>query len=175
MNLLGMILTKLYYMSGINSIFIELISIFLGGQFLFVLGIVIAKYAMFNKIKEKVKLRNINYFIILIVTIILIAITVNISVIGELIKILVTPFFIFILSNLISENSFIVKLGNHSTNIWLSHAFFYDYLFSSFIFSPKYSVLIVLKLLVILLIVSIIINKIISLIDKKLIINIIKA
>lgn len=70
MNLLGMILTKLYYMSGINSIFIELISIFLGGQFLFVLGIVIAKYAMFNKIKEKVKLRNINYFIILIVSII---------------------------------------------------------------------------------------------------------
>ena len=36
------------------------------------------------------------------------------------------------LSNIINDKSIISKLGKHSTNIWLMHAFFYDYLFSEY-------------------------------------------
>ncbi|MCR4613406.1 MAG: acyltransferase family protein [Bacteroidaceae bacterium] len=37
--------------------------------------------------------------------------------------------------------------GRHSTNIWLIHAFFYAHLFHSFIYSPRYPLLIFLLLL----------------------------
>ena len=37
--------------------------------------------------------------------------------------------------------------GHHSTNIWLIHAFFYAHLFHSFIYSPRYPLLIFLLLL----------------------------
>lgn len=165
----GMALTKLYYTLGINNIFIDLISIFLGGQFSFVLGIIIAKYALFNKVQERIQFKKSYYFIMFIAIIIFMAITLNIPVIGELVKLIVTPVFIFIMSNIMSENTFISKLGKHSTNIWLMHAFFYDYLFSDFIFFPRYSIIIILQLTILLILLSIIINKIISIIDKSLI------
>ncbi|MDD9266523.1 acyltransferase [Paenibacillus sp. GCM10023248] len=60
--------------------------------------------------------------------------------------------------------------GKHSTNIWLTHMFFYGTLFQSLVFAPKYPVLIFTWLLILCLISSWFINllfkPIVKLIDK---------
>lgn len=169
LSILGMGMTKLYYMIGNEIIVIDLISILLGGQFMFVLGIIIAKYSLFDKVRNSIGYKKIIWGILLILVITLIMISIDIPVIGEVSKSILIPVFILVLSNIINDKSIISKLGKHSTNIWLMHAFFYDYLFSEYIFSAKVSVLIVLKLVIILIIFSYIINHIINIINIKLI------
>lgn len=153
-NIIGMIMTKLYYISGSNSIVIDLISIFLGGQFLFLSGIIVSKYAIFNKVKEKIGDSKVKYYSMFLIITILIVTVIDISVIGEISKLILIPIFIFTLSNIISEDIFISRLGKYSTNIWLIHAFFYDYLFSDIVYAPKYSILIFLNLIILCLFVS---------------------
>ncbi|MDQ0217477.1 acyltransferase [Peribacillus cavernae] len=62
-------------------------------------------------------------------------------------------------------------LGNHSTNIWLTHMFFYISIFPELIFAPKYPILIFVWLLTVCLISSFVINAIhhpiIKIIDRK--------
>lgn len=165
-NMIGMLITKIYYMSGINSIIIDLISVTLGGQFLFVLGIIVAKYAIFNKITENLGTNKLIYYSIFIITTIAIILLIDIPLIGEVSKLVLIPIFIFSLANIINENIFIYKLGKHSTNIWLIHAFFYDYLFSNIVYSVKYSILVFIFLMILCLVSSCIINLIYSLIIK---------
>jgi fucose 4-O-acetylase-like acetyltransferase len=61
--------------------------------------------------------------------------------------------------------------GDHSTNIWLTHMFFYMTIFPSVVFAPKYPILIFAWLLILCLVSSYIINfiywPIIRIIDKK--------
>lgn len=157
-NIIGMIITKLYYISGLNSIVIDLIAILLGGQFLFLLGIIVAKYSIFNKIKEKIGDSKIKYYSMFVIITMFIITVIDISVIGEIAKLILIPIFIFTLSTIISEDIFISRLGKHSTNIWLIHAFFYDYLFGDIVYAPKYSILIFLCLIILCLFASYIIN-----------------
>ncbi|MGX2961376.1 acyltransferase family protein [Peribacillus sp. JNUCC 23] len=77
--------------------------------------------------------------------------------------------------NLIDKSRFIQKVftffGDHSTNIWLTHMFFYMSIFPKLTFLPKYPILIFAWLLILCLISSYVINSIckpiIRLVDRK--------
>lgn len=66
----------------------------------------------------------------------------------------------------IIENIFLY-IGKHSTNIWLTHMFFYAILFVNVVYRAKYPIFIFLTMLVITLIVSEIIQKIENVLFKK--------
>lgn len=76
---------------------------------------------------------------------------------------------------LMDKSEFIQKIftffGDHSTNIWLTHMFFYMSIFPELTFAPKYPILIFAWLLILCLISSYVINSIynpvIRMIDKK--------
>ncbi|MBI6100515.1 acyltransferase, partial [Clostridium perfringens] len=90
-NIIGIIITKIYYMSGKENIIIDLISILLGGQFLFIFGIIIAKYGIFDKVNSKIRNNKILYYILFIIIVILITVMIDISVIGEISKFILIP------------------------------------------------------------------------------------
>lgn len=77
--------------------------------------------------------------------------------------------------NLMDKSRFIQKaftfFGDHSTNIWLTHMFFYMSIFPELTFAPRYPILIVAWLLILCLISSYVINSIykpiIRWVDKK--------
>lgn len=163
-NIGGYGLTKITYMIGIKSFIISSIVLILGGQFLFVLGVVIAKYGIFNELKIKLKFSRLVWILFLTCITLVMLVTVDIPVIGEVLKLIFIPIFIFILAIVINEKSRLVILGKHSTNMWLTHSFFCYYLFQKFTFASKYSILILLQLVIITIIISIIINKILILI-----------
>lgn len=54
----------------------------------------------------------------------------------------------------------LLMLGIHSTNIWLTHMFFYLYIFIDFVYVAKYPILIMMLMMAITIFVSIIINAI---------------
>ncbi|MBO0962176.1 acyltransferase, partial [Neobacillus sp. MM2021_6] len=66
---------------------------------------------------------------------------------------------------------FLDFFGNHSTNLWLTHMFFYMTIFPNLTFAPKYPILIFLWLIILCLISSFIINfiykPIIQLMDRN--------
>ena len=55
-------------------------------------------------------------------------------------------------------NELLDYLGNHSTNLWLTHTFFYMIFFKKVLFTPKYSFLIFTWLVILCLIASYLIN-----------------
>ena len=65
---------------------------------------------------------------------------------------------------------FLSYISTHSTNIWLTHMFFYMIFFSDLVYAPKYSILIFIWLMVLCIATSYIINTIykpiIKIIDK---------
>lgn len=58
-------------------------------------------------------------------------------------------------------------IGKHSTNIWLTHMFFYSCIFEKFVYIAKYPVLIYALMLEITLTISIILTKMNSILKKK--------
>jgi surface polysaccharide O-acyltransferase-like enzyme len=79
------------------------------------------------------------------------------------------------LFNLMKKSNLLQKalafLGNHSTNMWLTHMFFYMTIFPSLVFAPKYPIFIFAWLIMLCLFSSLVINLIykpfIQLVDKK--------
>ena len=63
---------------------------------------------------------------------------------------------------LVTERFFLF-IGKHSTNIWLTHMFFYSVLFKNFVFGVKYPILIFIFMLITTVAVSVVLNKILSL------------
>ena len=64
--------------------------------------------------------------------------------------------------------SFFLLIGKHSTNIWLTHMFFYSVLFVDFIYIVKYPIAIYILMLVITLIVSFVLQMIQNPVNAKL-------
>ncbi|MEG1311464.1 MAG: acyltransferase [Romboutsia sp.] len=158
-NIIGLILSKIFILMGVKSIIINLVVIFLRGQFLFILGIIIAKYGIYTKLKNKIGLSKKGYYIFLTFILVVTSLIIEVQVIDEVAKLILVPIIIFILANIISENSILSKLGKHSTNMWLTHSFFCYYLFQEITFIMKYSIVIIIQLIFITIIVSIIVNK----------------
>jgi membrane-bound acyltransferase YfiQ involved in biofilm formation len=69
------------------------------------------------------------------------------------------------------KSNFIQKvltfLGNHSTNIWLIHMFFYMSIFPELTFAPRYPILIFAWLILLCLVSSFVINSIFKPIESK--------
>lgn len=161
-NILGLVGTKLSYIVGINNLLVELINILLGGQFLFILGISISKNAYFDLMVSKLKWKLAWHWIIFLMFTPIMGVILAIPVIGEIMKLILIPIFIFLIANMISKNSIMEFIGKHSTNIWLTHSFFCYYLFPKLTFYPKYSILIFIWILVISIASSYIINGILA-------------
>lgn len=72
-------------------------------------------------------------------------------------------------------NKLLDYLGNHSTNLWLTHMFLYIIYFKEIVFAPKYSFLIFIWLVILCLISSHLINlvykQIINLLNKRIKLN----
>lgn len=159
-NIGGYGITTLSAIFNIKLRLLALLALLLGGQFLFILGVVIAKYGLFNSLNEKINIKRKTYIYLSIVTFFIIVFIGDIPVFGEIAKLILIPIFVFTLVNAIKDESCLSKLGRHSTNMWLTHSFFCYYYFQRFTFILKYPILILLQLIVITIIVSIILEKI---------------
>ncbi|ASN05977.1 acyltransferase family protein [Virgibacillus necropolis] len=160
---------------GDNTILIMLVNaivLFGTSQLAFVIGIIFAKEKIYSKLYNKVNTRRFKntWCGIGMITLVIIH--------GLYESMIIAPFtaVLFIcLFCLMDKKEFIQKVftffGNHSTNIWLTHMFFYISFFPGLIFVPKYPVFIYLWLFTLCLITSFAINLIykpvIATIDNK--------
>lgn len=113
----------------------------------FVWGMYFYKFKLFTKIKKLIYGRLKNWHIISISIVVVFAMIVGH---GMLLKsVIVAPItgiITIVLFNVIDKgkclNAVFDFFGNHSTNIWLTHMFFYSVLFKDFVFVAKYPILI---------------------------------
>jgi len=143
-------------------------------QFPYVVGSIFAKEKIYSKIYSKFNFSSYKNFFCLIGIFLLVIIHAIFQ------SMFIAPFtaITFIcLFNIMDKAIYIQKVliffGNHSTNIWLTHMFFYITFLSELIFAPGYPVLIFIWLLLLCLITSYIIDTIyrpiIRFIDKKIV------
>lgn len=161
-NIIGFGAIKITVRLGTTSIFLNIVTLILSWQFLFILGIIVAKERVYAKIANKLKLGLWKYYVLLILVSCLLIVIVDIPVVGEVAKLFLIPILIFILVNIIPDGGIMSELGKHSTNMWLTHSFFCYYFFQKLTFSFKYSIIILLQIYIMTIIVSILINRIIN-------------
>ena len=75
--------------------------------------------------------------------------------------------FLFIISMPKWLNAILLFMGEHSTNIWFIHMFFYLTLFDGFVFIAKYPIFVFLLMMSVCLVSSYLINKIYMIVSKK--------
>ena len=163
----------LVFNNEILNWFVRQIALFCTSQFPFIIGAIFLHNKIYSKLYNVVKnnkYKNLLGYLVI-----------GLMIIGhgfvETLFIAVFTGIVFIcIFNLIDKFKWISKLlyflGNHSTNIWLIHMFFYMIYFKELVFKPKYSLLILIWLLILCIISSFIINliykNIINLLDIKL-------
>ena len=145
----------------INITMFEFIFNIMNLQFMFISGIIICKYKIYDYINKYVKKRW-QYTIMIIVSILILFM----FPIKTLIYSIITPILIFSLIKIIKESKILIFLGKHSNNIWLTHTFFCYYYFKELTFMPRYSILIVIWTIVLSLISSIFLNKFKDILNK---------
>lgn len=142
-------------------------------QLAFIVGFIFAKEKLYSKLHNK--FNPIHYKNIICTVGILLLVVIH-ALYESMIIAPITAICFICLFNLIDKGVWLQKpllfIGNHSTNIWLIHMFFYISLFPDLIFAPTYPILIFLNLLFFSLISSVFINAmyhpILKFIDKKL-------
>ena len=136
----------------------------------FLWGAMFVKYDIIDKIKNTIHLerrwKNIILLLLLLLAIGLRAL-IPIHAISVFFMIFLVCWFALIDKSKIVE-SLLMKIGGHSTNIWLVHTFFCYYLFHDFIYSLRYPVVILVVVLVFSLISSMLLGKIYQSIERKL-------
>ncbi|WP_040207168.1 acyltransferase family protein [Neobacillus jeddahensis] len=153
-----------------GHIFLNQITNVMFWQIIFVVGIFFSRYKLFSQINQLVKrLSNHNVLIAYLLILSVIFFRLSLTLISKKLGIgnntwfdfIVVPIFLYC-SLIIIKNKFVLKilkiLGEHSTNIWLTHTFLSFYYIPKIIFYPKISFLILINLLVCSLIISIVIN-----------------
>lgn len=141
-------------------------------QLAFFVGFIFAKERLYSKLHNQFK--TIHYKNIICTVVILLLVVIH-GLYESMIIAPITAICFICLFNLMDKGVWLQKLllfiGNHSTNIWLIHMFFYISLFPDLIFAPKNPILIFLNLLFFSLISSVFINVIyhslLKFIDKK--------
>jgi surface polysaccharide O-acyltransferase-like enzyme len=160
---------------GDNEVVLMIINtlVLLGtSQFSFMIGSIFAKEKVYSKIHQR--FHNIKYknflCIVGIFSLIVIHTFIESAIIAPLNGIMFIIFFTLMNKSNPIKNT-LTFLSNHSTNIWLTHMFFYMTIFPELTFAPKYPVLIYIWLLALCIVSSYLIKSIydpiISLLDKK--------
>lgn len=125
----------------------------------FIIGLIFRKEKIYSKISNRfyhLIFKNI-YCIIGIFILIIIHAFYESMVIAPFTAILFICFFNLMDKNMLFQNT-LIFIGKHSTNIWLTHMFFYKTIFPELTFSPRYPVLIFLWLILLCLVTSSVIN-----------------
>ena len=119
----------------------------------FVWGMYFYKYKIFSKLREFINKHFKNLQIALISFIIVFAMIVGHGIVQSLIVAPLTGIVTIVLFNVVNKGKYINAVfnffGNHSTNIWLTHMFFYSVLFKDFVFVARYPIFIFLLMIVI--------------------------
>lgn len=158
--------------NDIVSTIVQTLALLGTSQFSFVVGIIFAKELLYSKIYNKVsevKLKNI-YGCLIILTLFIFHGFIESAIIAPINGIVIAIVFTLMHKHILIET--ILKfLGTHSTNIWLTHMFFYMSIFPSLTFAPKIPLLIYIWLFALCIGSSYVINllykPIIKLIEKK--------
>ena len=137
------------FTSSVILWFLSLIGCFGTSLFPYIVGMVFCKHDVFTKIKEKIKVNKLVSFLIFAV------ILIGCFLVHIIFKPLYFSVFfataIIIAFNFWQKPRFVIAifnfLGEHSTNIWLTHMFFYLHPFDDFVFIAKYPILILLLML----------------------------
>ncbi len=149
---------------------VDVIGRFGTSLFPYILGMIFCKHDVFTLIKDKFKAKRFVSFIVFAI------ITVGCFVVHIVLKPLYFSVF-FAIALIIGFNfwqkpKFINKtfefLGDHSTNIWLVHMFFYLHPFNNFVFIAKYPILILILMLAICIVCSYILKLLNKPFDKLL-------
>lgn len=146
----------------------------LGTSFLpFVCGMIFYKYELFTKTRNWLNKNFNNLKLAIIGAVIFLVLVIGHGIVPSVIVAPFTGLVIIVIFNVVKKGNLIDKifefLGEHSTNIWLIHMFFYSTLFKDFVFIAKYPVLIFAFMMLLTICCSYIIN-----IFYKLIIKLIK-
>lgn len=146
----------------------------LGTSFLpFVCGMIFYKYELFTKTRNWLNKNFNNLKLAIIGAVIFLVLVIGHGIVPSVIVAPFTGLVIIVIFNVVKKGNLIDKifefLGEHSTNIWLIHMFFYSTLFKDFVFIAKYPVLIFAFMMLLTICCSYIIN-----IFYKLIIRLIK-
>lgn len=154
--------------NNILNWFIRQIALFGTSQLPFIIGSVFANkkaYSKLDNICNKIKYKNILGILIIMLMI------VAHGIVQTLFVAVFTGIVFICVFNLIDKskwiNSLFNYLGNHSTNIWLIHMFFYMIYFKNLVYGAKYSFLIFVWLVILCLASSYIVNLIYKLIIRK--------
>ncbi|MBM7651845.1 acyltransferase family protein [Neobacillus cucumis] len=141
-------------------------------QLPFIVGAIFAKVNIYSKIQKK--LGQLAFKNLVSILAILLLITIH-SFYESMIIAPITGILFICIFNLMNKSTWLLRLfgfiGNHSTNLWLTHMFFYMTIFPKLTFAPKYPIFIFCWLIILCLITSYIINlvymPILKIIDKK--------
>ncbi len=128
-------------------------------QFSFIVGTIFAKEKVFSKTVHR--LNNVSFKNTLcyggIISLVILHSFYESAIIAPITG--VSLIFMFVIMNKsIWVEKVLVYFANHSTNIWLTHMFFYETIFTSLTFAPRYPILIFVWLLILCIISSYIIN-----------------
>ena len=119
----------------------------LGTSFLpFVCGMIFYKYELFTKTRNLLNNNFNNIKLAIIGAVIFLVLVIGHGIVSSVIVAPFTGLVIIVIFNVVKKGSLIEKtfdfLGEHSTNIWLTHMFFYSTLFKNLVFIAKYPMLI---------------------------------
>lgn len=182
-NILILVLSFVFYVIGyiqrikvvlvfdneILNWFIRQLALFGTSQFPFIIGVIFGHNKIYSKLYNMINHKKYKNILGLLVIILMI---VAHGFVETLFVAVFTGIVFICIFNLMDKPKWINKLlsflGNHSTNMWLTHMFFYMIYFKELVFKPKYSLLIFLWLVILCLISSYIINFIYNPIIKRL-------
>lgn len=182
-NILILVLSFVFYVIGyiqrINVVlifdneilnwFIRQLALFGTSQFPFIIGVIFAHNKIYSKLYNIINHKKYKNILGLLVIILMI---VAHGFVETLFVAAFTGIVFICVFNLMDKpkwtNKLLSFLGNHSTNMWLTHMFFCMIYFKELVFKPKYSFLIFLWLVILCLISSYIINFIYNPIIKTL-------
>lgn len=119
----------------------------------FVWGMYFYKFKLFSKLRELIFKYFKNWQVALFSLIIVFVMIIGHGIFQSLIVAPFTGIVTIVLFNVVNKGKYINAVfnffGNHSTNIWLTHMFFYSALFKDFVFVARYPIFIFLLMMVI--------------------------
>lgn len=149
---------------------IEQFALFGTSFFPYIVAMMFQKYKVFTKIRIFVQNHITNGFIVAISAVIILAMIVVHGIVQSLIVAPITGIVTIVIFNIVNKGKFFDSIfsffGNHSTNIWLVHMFFYSSIFKNLVFVAKYPIAIFLFMILLCIVSSYVINVIISVLNK---------